>query len=529
MEVADTLGGVVLGMLVVAAAVSWPVAWLLLRAYRRSVVAAMQASGQVGSPVRPEGTKPGRPDGNRVAESVEQRWWAGDGVEQHLRDRARARCRAVRGRHLLGGAAAATVLAIATMLASESGFLPLRTLLVWTVSAWPMVLGLVVLSGFDRRVVVRSVAAYLGVLVVLGVAAGDLAAPFLLWALVAGPATIVVVPYLHRSVRAVGVIVVAFVYVGLLGANAVVGFVGASDDRISVVARLVGGFGGGAVVALVSMLGLGFALAGVVGWGGLRWFGWAYRERGLPASLVLVGAIWVLFAAMQGVPLAFTSPPLALAAPGAIVAFWLIASRPVHGKHRHGPRLLVLRVFAGGRRNESLFTGLTHAWQDVGPIRLIGGPDLARSTVEPDAFLDFAGGNLRDRFVTSPGQLERRRHDPREVVDRHGRYRAQEFLCTADTWRPVVHQLMQDTDLVVVDLRALGPGNVGVRDELAMLARLRLLTRTLLVVDAQTDLAVASATIEAAGGRPDRASIVRVDEALGTSDLLGALPTPVGS
>lgn len=539
MGLVDTLNGVVLGLLVVAAVLSWPLAWMLLRWYRRSVVRVMETTSQP-VPSRPVPYQPGPPAGSGgpastavLPRSDEQRWWEEDGVERHLRDRARAGRHAVWRRHALGGTVAATVLALATMLAAGPAFLPVRTLVIWVVSAWPLVLTLGVLSGFDRRVLARATGGYALLLLGLALAAGvrqgfeaaAVAAPFLLWGLTAGLPTLIALLYLHRSVRAVGVVVVAFLYVGLLGANGMVVFMAGSVDGIRVASRIATVLGVGAITAVVGMNVIGFGVAALAGWLALRGFGRAYRDHGLPSDMVQVGAIWLLFAGFQGIPLAFTSPVLPLAAPIAVTAFWLLASRPVrNGDDRSGPRLLMLRVFAGGRRNEDLFRRVTTTWQDVGPIRLIGGPDLARANVQPDGFLHFAAGRLDDLFVTGPEQLERRRHDPREVRDRHGRYRVQEFLCTADTWRPVVHGLMQDTDLVVVDLRNLSPGNEGIRQELAMLVELGMLSRTLLVVDGHTDQSLVTATIEASNGRLAEASVAILDDGeLSFDDLLSAL------
>lgn len=535
MGLVDRLNGEGLGLLVVAAIVSWPLAWMLLRWYRRSVVRAMERTSRI--PDRPGSLAvSGGPVATAAVPHVaEQGWWDGARSERQLRDRAKAGRHAVWRRHVLGGAVAATVLALATMLAVGPPFLHVSTLVIWAVSAWPLVLTLGVLSGFDRRVLARATGWFVLVLLGLGLAAGSLqrfepsvvAAPFVFWGLTAGLPTLIVLLYLHRSVRAVGVVVVAFTYVGLLGANGLVAFVGGSVDRIRGASRIGTFLGVGAPTVFVGLLLIGFGVAAVAGWLALRALGRAYRDHGLPSDVVQIGAIWLLFAGLQGLPLAFTSPVLALAAPLAITAFWLLASRPVPGgDDRSGPRLLMLRVFSGGRRNEDLFRRVATVWQDVGPIRLIGGPDLARANVEPDEFLQFAAGRLDDLFVTGPEQLERRRDDPREVHDRHGRHRVQEFLCKADTWRPVVHGLMQDTDLVVVDLRNLSPGNEGIRQELAMLVRLGMLSRTLLVVDGNTDQYLVTATIETTGGHLAEASVTMLsDGELSLHDLLVALPT----
>ncbi len=526
MGAADTLNGAFLGLLVVASIVSWPLVWALLRWYRRSVVRVMRRPTEpvVEGPATPPHADATVATGGS-APAPEPRWWGDADVRDRLRHRALSRRRAVWGRHAVGGALAATVLAVATLAGAGSAVLPGRTLVVWTVSAWPIVLTLVIVAGIERRMMRRLVAGYVAILIVGGLAVGNLAAPVLLWALLAGIPTVVVVAWLHPSVRAVGVVVVAFVFIALAGTNALVSFVATSNDRIAAVSRTATAVGGGAIAAFVAMLVVGFGMAGLVGWVALRWFGHVYRRHGLPADVVLTTAVWALFAAMQGLPLAFTSPVLALSTPAAILAYLLAVIRRIPADGRTGPSLLLLRVFAGGPRNERLLRQITQVWRDVGPMRLIGGPDVARASVEPDEFMRFAAGRVGDLFVTSRRQLAQRRADPREVRDRHGQYRVQEFLCEAHTWRPVMHALMGDADLVVMDVRALGAGNDGVRHELAMLVGLGMLRRTVLVVDHDTDERLVAGILQSVGGRLSEATTLVVDDhAVTTEDLAAALP-----
>src|SRR6185503_4308267 len=77
---------------------------------------------------------------------------------------------------------------------------------------------------------------------------------------------------------------------------------------------------------------------------------------------------------------------------------------------RRGPnvRLLLLRVFALGKRSERLFEVLGSYWRHVGSIQLIAGPDLATKTIEPHEFLDLLTGKLARRFIDGPATLDRR-------------------------------------------------------------------------------------------------------------------------
>jgi hypothetical protein len=500
------LNGVVQGLLFLAALLAWPVTWLLLRRYRRQVVRAMQRTDEPRR-ARPSAVPTPTGDGSAAAAdpSVPS---AAVGVEAmtggareslaSIRNRVATRRTVLWRRYAAAGASQAAVLTVATFLAADIAFLPVRTLLVWVVYAWPVVLTVAILSGFNRMVVATTTGLYVAVVVGLGVLGGDVDGTLALWALMDLLATVVVLPYLHRSVRAVGVVVLAFVFIGLVGAELVLAFVGASSGRISAVVTATSWLGVGGGGALVLLIVLGFAVAGVAGWFALGRLGRAYRHNGLPDQLVLVGAVWALFAAAHGFPLAFEGAWWAGAGLVGFAAFWLVAARPLDGDAAPlGPRLLMLRVFALGRDSEQL-------------MRLIAGPDLARATVEPDEFLTFAAGRLEDLFVSAPSQLEGRRDDG--ARDRHGRYRVQEYLCFDDTWRPVVHHLIRDTDLVLMDLRGFVQGNDGARHELTLLASAGILARTTLVVDGATDLAqVESAVIEGVGDFTDATLVTLQD------------------
>ena len=77
----------------------------------------------------------------------------------------------------------------------------------------------------------------------------------------------------------------------------------------------------------------------------------------------------------------------------------------------------------------------------MGQIRLIAGPDLATSTVEPHEFLDFLSGKLGRRFISGPETLARRLSETEQRRDFDGRYRVDDFFCHDDTWQMVLKRL----------------------------------------------------------------------------------------
>lgn len=80
---------------------------------------------------------------------------------------------------------------------------------------------------------------------------------------------------------------------------------------------------------------------------------------------------------------------------------------------------------------------------------MIGGPDLAVVNVEPDEFLGFVSGGLRETFIDTPAALDRRLATLRERPDPDGRHRVDELFCFDDTWRLTVVALLERNHAVL--------------------------------------------------------------------------------
>jgi hypothetical protein len=168
-------------------------------------------------------------------------------------------------------------------------------------------------------------------------------------------------------------------------------------------------------------------------------------------------------------------------------------------------RLLLLRVFTRRDRKgpvksrradaERLFDVLGSRWRYAGPITMIGAPDLASSTIDPDEFLDFLAGKLRDRFVVEPAEVPTRLAAIDYRCDLDARWRVTELFCGNDAWRAAVLGLMARSDLVAMDLRDFGPDNEGCIFELQSLIDLVPAGRVALLVDGTTDRNFLQATI----------------------------------
>lgn len=145
----------------------------------------------------------------------------------------------------------------------------------------------------------------------------------------------------------------------------------------------------------------------------------------------------LIFVVVQSIDLAFNGAVWMLTGLVAFAGYKLASifgfRRAVLGERPSASQtLLLLRVFALGRRSEKLFDTLRKHWQYVGSILMIAGPDLVTTTVEPHEFLDFIRGRVGRQFITDAKDVERRISAVDKVPDPDGRYRIAEFFCSCN-------------------------------------------------------------------------------------------------
>jgi hypothetical protein len=245
----------------------------------------------------------------------------------------------------------------------------------------------------------------------------------------------------------------------------------------------------------------GFGVFGCIGWILLRWIGHLYRMKRSSDQSLNLAAMWLLFGVMQSITLVFEGWAWIFTGIAAFLVYKLVV-RIGYGlltrKSRDEtvrPSLLLLRVFALGRRSERLFHMLSKLWLRVGSINLIAGPDLVTATVEPHEFLDFLGRRLSRRFVQDEADLNSRLSQMDHKPDPDGRHRVNEFFCHANTWQMTMTQLAAQTQAVLMDLRNFSPDNQGCLFELQELLNNVSLTRALLIIDDSTDHAFLKQTL----------------------------------
>jgi hypothetical protein len=490
--------------------------WVLLRRYRRRIAQLMMASsrGAVAS-LPPAGDATPQPAGDLAPRDVD--------VTTAVAQAAAARTYAALvqvGAGLAFGVAAAWLQLRADD--TEPNFLNM-TLMSWT-WAWPTVLAWSLIWDGDRRRRRLAWAVYLGGLLFICtiIALGDtppttmfgvtLPAFFrglLFWAITLSFSPFLLL-FLNRAVRSIGPVLLVMLLVAMIGGT--LALVAASTPV---------GMAAGASVLWALGLPAGamhpaVVLAGALGTAPLAW--WlgrrlraAYAAKWLSDQNLVIDTLWGFQSVLLALDLTRWLGPAGWLGLGVFAlhkGITVAGMAPVAraARQRTVLRLLLLRVFTRrdwkgrvkSRRAEAerLFDLLGSRWRYAGPIAMIGAPDLASSTIDPDEFLDFLAGKLRERFIFEPGEVPARLAAVDDRCDLDARWRVTELFCGNDAWRAAVLGLMAQSDLVAMDLRDFGPDNQGCIFELQSLIDLVPAGRVALLVDGSTDREFLNATID---------------------------------
>jgi hypothetical protein len=520
-----SLTGEPAAILLLAAILAWPISIGLLRLYRRAVLTSMDASAnQRGvEPVAPETST----SSNRSAQitsgpPIDRVSSVTAGAAENLIStllRAPWRPAAL---YAVAGFCYALVMAAASLASWKTGFLPIRFLVLLWIYAWPVVLAVNLVAASTRRAKLLTAVGYFFVLAILGATAALRSSMFVfgsivvLWGIINLPATVLLWAFLNRRVRAVGPLVLTFMVLALLGSDLALAVAARDEGLLRSIAYLGSVLGLGAVGMFIGLIVLGFAAFGLVGWLALRWIGARYEHKKLSDQSVTLDSMWLLYGVAQSIPLVFGGAVWILSGLVAFAAyklvFWVGFSllRRDTGPE-NSPKLLLLRVFSLGKRSERLFDALAKHWRHVGSMRLIAGPDLATTTIEPHEFLDFLGGKLARRFIDGPDALNQRISEMDLKPDGDGRFRVSDFFYHEDTWQMTLTRLVADSDAVLMDLRGFSQDNHGVVYEIEELINIVPLERVVFVIDQTTDEKFLRQTVEGSWDRmsptsPNRSS-----------------------
>jgi hypothetical protein len=407
--------------------------------------------------------------------------------------------------YLAAGAAYALIMTAAWLLATHDRQIgPIKVLFLFWTYYWPAMLAMILVAAEDRARKIWVVLGYVAVYVAL--AALELARSpdftwnqaALFWIIENGPATVLLYLFLMRRIRSVGPLVLVFAIIALLGSQLAVSLLGASEARMRMAVEIGAGVGLGGSGVFVATLLLGLLLFAVLGWLVLRWIGARYSAKKFSDESLTADVIFVLFGIIASVDLVFEHWMWIAAAPVGFIAYKLAARIGfLFLPHTLSPKqLLLLRVFALGKRSEPLFDAMRKTWLRGGAIAMIAGPDLVTSAVEPHEFLGFLSGKLGRTFVGDDAELGRRVAAMDLRPDPDGRYRVSEFFCRADTWQPTMRRLVADSDAVLMDLRSFSTSNQGCVYELGRLLDAIDLGRVVFVTDRTTDRGFLEATLQ---------------------------------
>lgn len=487
--------------------VALPLSLWLLRRYRAAVLRAMAIS--VGArPISPEPriTSKAAPATRlellRVGPQVVP---AGETGASHAL--AHRRLGATILSYTAGGVTYAVALA-AIQLIADGSFSLLRFVVLGVIHAWPIVIAINLIAPSTIRLKAISGGIYVAVLLGVFLVAIALSTQLSLfdlafiWVLFDLPATVLLLFFLHRRVRAVGPIVLAFTLISVTGANVALAVVAGSETLLRGFAGAALAIGANAFAAFVSIVVVGIATFAIIGFAANRWIARRYREKRLSDQSLSLDSMWLLFATTQSIGLAFVSPIWFFAGLATFGAYKIVATLSLRlrsaAESATSLKLLYLRVFALGGRSETVFGATSTYWRYIGPVRMIAGPDLAVSTVEPHEFLDYLSGRLEDSFLSDRSALARRMSTLDNRPDPDGRYRVSDFFCRDDTWKIALANLMDDSDCVLMDVRGFTGDSAGVAYELNELINVVPIDRVVLSVDRTTDMDVLTRTLEEA-------------------------------
>lgn len=389
-----------------------------------------------------------------------------------LSTRAAAQIKRAARAYGIAGLAHALVLTFAFALRHQSAISPTSlaaALVVFSLPAIMTVLHVVASSGWRRLGVMAAV--LFALIIVVGDARGLATEVFNLHLLVPGSLFLIFNLRFWRGVAPMTMLVLA-----------------AGSAGWVVCAQIGGWFAEEGSALLWSLRLLGFA-AGI--WVGMKLLGLVaknYEQRRLSDQALFLDAWWLLYTMVQTAIHVMTGGPAYVAVLLAFPVF-LWVKRALLGRSAPLPpepakRLLLLRVFGFDRRTERFFDALSLRWRAVGTVELIAGRDLALRQIAPIDFAAFLTGKLASRFVRDPAAAAT------EMAERpfpDGRFPVRQFLCHADTWRPVMQELADRSDVVVMDLRGFTAEREGCRYELEALARLPPHKQVILVADRKTD------------------------------------------
>ncbi len=314
------------------------------------------------------------------------------------------------------------------------------------------------------------------------------------------PYALLGVVFLHRRIRAVGPMVFLLVLICLTGAEIAIDVVGGHDRVLYALVSLGSEIGMGAYGLFAAILLTGAAAFYIAGKWALHGLAAAYKRRWISDQALLATSLWLLYGLFVSILLTFQRTGLIFTFVLAFAVYELAlrtGMRATRSERRPTP-LIQLRVFSLGDNSARLFAALSSYWRTIGPIRLISGPDLATTLVEPHEFFEFLSRRAEGLFIGDASEAGAHISVDIDIPDPNGRYRVYEYFCREGTWRTVLSRLLSEQGAILMDLRTFSEKNSGCVHELRELMLRVPFDRVALVVNRDTDRRYLRQVLEAA-------------------------------
>ena len=380
-------------------------------------------------------------------------------------------------RYAIAGFAHGAVATIVYFILEDIAFLPIRTLVVWMVLAWPSIPVALYVAGFPRRTVLLSGFVWAVVAIVI-----EPSAAFLL-AWMVGIAVLAGIALANRKLRSIALPMFATAMV----------FVASAIFFLEIALLLVPTIGqAGLVIAVLVAL----VLAILISLAFIILIGRLYSSGHSSDLMLQTDAWWLLVTLWELIQLVGSHGALSSLVLLAFLAYRMLIRSPfgLPLPTQAPQRLLLLRTFGFRQRQEHLMSQVLRHWRHFGPITMIGADDLATETLDPPELSAFLTNRLRNLFIRSAADLDARLGEP-IIRAKDGLYPVEDLYCHDNTWRPVIRRLMIDCHTIIMDVRGFSPDNQGCVFELEQLVQLVPPEGIILITDTTTNTGFLKETV----------------------------------
>ncbi len=213
-----------------------------------------------------------------------------------------------------------------------------------------------------------------------------------------------------------------------------------------------------------------------------------YGRKRTSAQWLVILSSWLVVAMASSNPdswpLSVVTNLVSVAVFGIVVR---LGWRRLRRDEQPGVRMLLLRSFTLGGRSDRFVQEFETLWRGIGSVQLIGGADLALSTLEPHELLDFLRGRAGRYFVHSQADVDARIGALDYQRDPDGCFRVNDMYCVDAVWQYAVDRLLKSSDCVLMDLRSFNRHRAGCVFEIQRLAQSTAPCRVAFLVDKVTD------------------------------------------